>query len=60
MIEYEIANNKGYGYIFIIIDSFYEYTWCIPLKNTYKETITKDFSNVLTNSKRKPFKTESD
>ena len=31
-----------------------------PLKNKYAETITKEFSNILTNSKRKPLKLESD
>ena len=34
--------------------------WAIPLKNFYNQTITKEFSNFLTTSKRKPLKIESD
>ena len=32
----------------------------IPLKNKYSQTITNEFSNILTTSKRKPLKIESD
>ena len=32
----------------------------IPLKNKYSQTITNAFSNILTTSKRKPLKLESD
>ena len=32
----------------------------LPLKNKYSETITKEFSNILTKSKRHPLKKESD
>ena len=34
--------------------------WAIPLKNEYRQTITNEFSNSLTTSKRKPIKIESD
>ena len=34
--------------------------WAIPLKNNYSQTITNEFSNTLTTSKRKPLKLESD
>ena len=34
--------------------------WAIPLKNKYSQTITNEFSNILTTSKRKPLKLESD
>ena len=60
MIDYKISNNKGYRYIFIIIDNFSKYLWAIPLKNKYSQTITNEFSNILTTSKRKPLKIESD
>ena len=60
MIDYKISNNKAYRYIFIIIDNFSKYLWAIPLKNKYGQTITNEFSNILTTSKRKPFKLESD
>ena len=29
--DYKILNNRGYRCIFVIIDLFSEYTWCIPL-----------------------------
>ena len=60
MVDYKISNNKGFRYIFIIIDNYSKYLWAIPLKNKYSQTITNEFSNVLTTSKRKPLKIESD
>ena len=58
--DYKTSNNKGYRYIFINIDNFSKYLWAIPLKNKYSQTITNEFSNILTTSKRKPLKVESD
>ena len=58
--DYKTSNNKGFRYIFLIIDNFSKYLWCIPLKNKYSQTITNEFSNNLTRSKRKPLKMESD
>ena len=58
--DYKTSNNKGFRYIFIVIDDFSKYLWAIPLKNKYSQTITNDFSNILTTSKRKPNKIESD
>ena len=60
MIDYKISNNKGFRYIFIVIDNFSKYLFAVPLKNKYSQTITNDFSNILTTSKRKPLKLESD
>ena len=60
MVDYKVSNNKGFRYIFIIIDNFSKYLWAIPLKNKYSLTITNEFSNILTKSKRKPLKLESD
>ena len=60
MIDYKISNNKDFRYIFIVIDNFSKYLWAIPLKNKYSQTITNEFSNILTKSKRKPLKLESD
>ena len=60
MIDYKVSNNKDYRYIFIKIDNYSKYLWAIPLKNKYSQTITNEFSNILTTSKRKPFKIESD
>ena len=60
MIDYKISNNQGYRYIFIVIDNFSKYLWAIPLKNKYSQTITNEFSNIITTSKRSPLKLESD
>ena len=60
MIDYKTSNNKGFRYIFIIIDNFSKYLWAIPLKNKFSQTITNEFSNIITTSKRKPNKLESD
>ena len=60
MIDYKISNNKGFRYILIVIDNFSKYLWAIPLKNKYSQTITNEFSNIITTSKRKPIKLESD
>ena len=59
-LDYKTSNNKGYRYIFIIIDNFSKYFWAIPLKNKYSQTITNEFLNILPRSKRKPLKLESD
>ena len=58
--DYKTSNNKGYRYIFIIIDNFSKYLWAIPLKNKYSQTIINEFLNIITKSKRKPLKLESD
>ena len=60
MIDYKFSNIKGFRYIFIIIDNFSKYLWAIPLKNKYSQTITNEISNILTKSKRKLLKIESD
>ena len=41
--DYKISNNKGFRYIFIVIDNFSKYLWAIPLKNIYSQTITNNF-----------------
>ena len=50
VIDYKISNNKGYRYIFIIIESFSKFLWAIPLKNKNFQTITNEFSIILTTS----------
>ena len=60
MIAYKISNKKGFRYIFIIIYNFSKNLWAIPLKNKCSQTITNEFSNKLTTSKRKPLRIESD
>ena len=46
MIDYKVSNNKGFRYMFVIIDNFSKYFWAIPLKK-YSQTITNEFSNSL-------------
>ena len=58
--DYKTSNNKGYRYIFVIIDNYSKYLWALPLKNKYSQTITDEFSNTLKTSKRKPIKIEPD
>ena len=43
-----------------MIDNFSKYLFAIPLKNKYSRTITNEFLNILSTSKRKPHKIESD
>ena len=60
MIDYKISNNKGFRFIFVIIDKFIKKLRTIPIKNQYSETITDEFSNILSTPKRSPLKLESD
>ena len=60
MIDYKTSNNKGFRYIFVLIDNFSKYLLAISLENKNGKTITEDFSNVLTTSKRSPIKLGSD
>ena len=60
MVDYKISKNKGFRYIFVNNDNFGKHTWAIPLKNENSQTIANYFSNILTTSKRKPLKIESD
>ena len=60
MIDYKISNNKGFRHIFVRIDNYSKSFWATPLKNKYSQTITNEFSNLLTTSKRKPLKIKSD
>ena len=60
MIDYKISNIKRYRYIVIVVDNFSKFLWALPLKNKYSQTITNEFSNILTTSKRKLLKIESD
>ena len=54
MLDYKISNKKGFRYIFIISDNFSKHLWAVPLKNKNSQTITNEFSNILTTSERKP------
>ena len=58
--DFETSNNKSFRYFFVLIDKFSKFLWCVPLKNSISQTITADYSNILTKSKRSPLKLESD
>ena len=58
--DYKISNKKGLRYKFIIFDNFSKYLWALCLKHKYGQTITNEFSNTLTTSKRRPLKLEGD
>ena len=60
LIDYKTSNNKGYRSLFIIVDNFSKLMWAIPLKNKYSQTITNEFSVILTTTKQKSLKIESD
>ena len=60
MIDYKVSNNKGYRFIFTIIDNFSKYLWATLLKNKNSQTITQEFSNILSTSRRSPIKLKSD
>ena len=45
MIDYKISKNKGFRLVFMIIDDFSLYLWCIPPKNKNNRTITDEFQN---------------
>ena len=59
-LDYKSSNNKGFRFVFVITDFYSKYLWAITLKNNYSRTITNEFSNILSTSKRSPLKTESD
>ena len=52
MIDYKISTKKSFRYTFITINIFSTFIWCVPLKNKIAQTITKEFLNILTSSKR--------
>ena len=47
-------------YIFVIFDNFSEYLWCIQVTTKNSQRITQEVSNILSTSKRRPIKIESD
>ena len=51
--DYGPENNRGYRYVFVIIDIFSKFGWTLPLKNKNAQTIKDSFENILISSKRK-------
>ena len=60
MNNYGTSKSKEIRYIFNIIDAFRKITWSIALRNKNSMTMTDEFSNILTISKRKPLKIKND
>ena len=58
--DYGPENNRGYRYVFVVIDNFSKFGWTIPLKNKNAQTIKDSLENIIINSKRKPNLIESD
>ena len=58
--DYKISNNEDYRYVFVTIDTFSKNLWAIPLKSKISQTMSQEFSFILTTSKRSPVKVERD
>ena len=48
--------NKGFRYLFCVIDLFSKYAWVVPLKDKKEVSIVNAFQKILDSSKRKPNK----
>ena len=48
--------NKGFHFLFCVIDIFSKHAWAVPLKDKKGVTITNAFQKFLDESKRKPNK----
>ena len=58
--DYGSENNRGYRYVFVVIDNFSKFGWTTSLKNKNAQTIKDSFENILISSKRKPGLIETD
>ena len=57
--DYCPENNRGYRYVFVIIDNFSKFVWTIALKKNAQK-IKDSFEKIFISSKRKPKLIESD
>ena len=48
--------NKGFRFLFCVIDIFSKYAWVVPLKDKKGVNIVDAFRKILDNSGRKPNK----
>ena len=48
--------NKGFRFLFCVIDIYIKYVWAIPLKDKKGNTITNTFQKILDKSNHKPNK----
>lgn len=52
--------NKGYRYIFIVIDVFSKYVWAVPLKSKSGKDVTEAMKKILVTDKRIPIHLQTD
>ena len=57
---YKNPNKKGYRFILVVIEDLLSHSWGVPLKYMKCETLKKECSNILSTTKGKPIKIESD
>ena len=53
-------NNNGIKYLLTCIDVFSKYAWVVPMKSKDGKSSLDAFRKILTESKRKPEKLQSD
>ena len=53
-------NNRGLRYKLVVIDFFGKFSWTVPLKNKFAQSITDAFSGIIKSSNRKPNLLETD
>ena len=58
--EYSPETDRGFRYVFVVIDNSGKFGWTVPLKNKTADTKTNSFENIPINSKRKPNLIETD
>ena len=54
LIDYEIENNKSFGYILVVNDNLSDYGWHVLSKNKTAQTITNETSNLVLKTIREP------
>ena len=59
-LVYKTTINKGFRCMFVIKENISKLLWAMPLNIKGIQTITQEFSSILTKSKRKPLIIESD
>ena len=52
LIDYGPEYNRGYRYVFVIIDNFSNFWWTVPLKNKKVQSIKDSFEKIIISSRR--------
>ena len=58
--NYGPENNRGYGYVLVVIDNFSKFGWTVLLKNKNAQTVKDSFESIITSSDRKHKLIETD